>query len=343
MLPFNLAVLEQIYLKFHEFLDWFAGKVQKQDEDTAVLKQIFWSLMNQRLLYADDSKLDERNCRGTIRILETPNNKFYCCQMGKMTLFINGVESGQIPISFPLNLLRIGTASDSSPDDFFCGSIRELHVFDKEKNGEEIFGMINKGMSSGIGHLFSIEFGNKVSDKLLQYGKMRLEISHACKKPMKQRKSELVPLETHWLYEFTKEINALAVRHALLLFRGNNESEEEQLCNKWLNSLLFAQDDVYFQMLQPRIGVRLSTELDRLERSIIVNSPSNQVELCCRCASIAARNIRRHVMQTKDFYNQSALIEENDNGWDKFCSPILKSFPEVIIELGRPVFACICT
>eukprot|EP00960_Hanusia_phi_P049411 759541-Hanusia_phi.AAC.3 len=281
--------------------------------------------------------------------------------MGKMTLFINGVESGQIPISLPLNLLRIGTASDSSPDDFFCGSMREIHVFDKEKCGEEIFAMINNGMSSGVGHLFSIEFGNKVSDTLLQYGSMRLDISHAKKKTMKQRKPELVSMETHWLYEFTKEINALAVRHALLLFRGNHESEEEQLCTKWLNSLLFAQgeasrndqmhavafedvntDDSFFQMLQPRIGVRLSPELDRLERSIIVvmlyhlqllktvegsvthKYPPHHVELCCRCASVAARNIRRHVMQTKDFYNQSAVNEENTDGWETFCSPVLK-------------------
>eukprot|EP00960_Hanusia_phi_P049412 759541-Hanusia_phi.AAC.4 len=57
MSPFNLSVLEQIYLKFHEFLDWFGKKVRQENVDSDVLKKIFWTLMNQRLLYADDCRI----------------------------------------------------------------------------------------------------------------------------------------------------------------------------------------------------------------------------------------------------------------------------------------------
>jgi hypothetical protein len=92
--------------------------------------------------------------------------------------------------------------------------------------------------------------------------------------------------EEHWLLRTSRAANVLAATAATGLARGHNPSEEEALCERWLSSPLFAPgigaevtvstmeahatSPVIIGLLQQRVAVRLSPELDNLECLVMV-------------------------------------------------------------------------
>jgi len=101
--------------------------------------------------------------------------------------------------------------------------------------------------------------------------------------------------EEHWLLRTSRAANVLAATAATRLARGHNPSEEEALCERWLSSPLFAPgigaevtvsdmearatSPVIVGLLQQRVAVRLSPELDNLECLVMVPPPPSFLQL----------------------------------------------------------------
>jgi hypothetical protein len=137
-------------------------------------------------------------------------------------------------------------------------------------------------------------------------------------------------------------------------------SDVEISCEKWLDSPLFARgvsmdssshDDlttaegsaearVLDVLIQPLLGVRLSPHLDVMERAVIgtilhhsgalarvlttaSNARTPRLEAMCQNVSLAARGVRRHVMEVRDIANLSLKEGEEPHPWSTYTEPVL--------------------
>lgn len=160
-----------------------------------------------------------------------------CCN-GVMSLYIDGCKVGMVARALPLGITSVGFCKSVDGDGTMSGSVREGRVFRGDRQVLEMKKWMQGGERDEVGLVARWEFwatGRVVASNhqgcsgMLEGGESKNAMANSAME------------EAHWLWKFIASANGVAATMATSLVRGNEATEVEAACSRWLDSQLFAR------------------------------------------------------------------------------------------------------